>query len=233
MIIDENFRDFLGKKIIYLILLLIQNFKTEGNKIMIIRKLFKFEGAHIVRNCSSELCKKSIHGHSYIVEVFLSASGLDNGQMIYDFGLMKGTIKDFIESFDHAYSIWNKEGDEFKNFMMTHSDRWILMPVSPSAEAYSLMFLFVIDKIMNATDCNNGEKGVFVNSVRVHETATGYAEAFRPDLTWVDFRLKDIVFSDAIKKDWKDPDMYGQLQLYSSGVITQQPFVNAEVEQQV
>ena len=76
---------------------------------MIIRKLFKFEGAHIVRNCSSVRCKKSIHGHSYVVEVFFSSDGFDNGMMVMDFGLMKGTIKDFIDGFDHAYSMWDKE----------------------------------------------------------------------------------------------------------------------------
>ncbi|MBP8064536.1 MAG: 6-carboxytetrahydropterin synthase QueD, partial [Acinetobacter sp.] len=31
---------------------------------MIIRKLFKFENAHVVRNCTSDRCKRSIHGHS-------------------------------------------------------------------------------------------------------------------------------------------------------------------------
>ena len=84
---------------------------------MLIRKLFKFEGAHIVRNCSSDRCKRSIHGHSYTVEVFLTAKGLDNGQMIMDFGLMKGTIKDLIDSFDHAYSFWNLEKRSFYFWM--------------------------------------------------------------------------------------------------------------------
>ena len=36
---------------------------------MLIRKLFKFENAHIVRGCSTERCKYSIHGHSYKVTV--------------------------------------------------------------------------------------------------------------------------------------------------------------------
>ncbi|MBY0444649.1 MAG: 6-carboxytetrahydropterin synthase, partial [Burkholderiales bacterium] len=44
---------------------------------MLIRKLFKFENAHIVRNCSSERCRSSIHGHSYRVEVLLEANALD------------------------------------------------------------------------------------------------------------------------------------------------------------
>ena len=100
---------------------------------MIIRKKFKFEGAHIVRGCSSDRCKKSLHGHSYVVEIFFTSNKLDNGQMIYDFGLTKGTIKDIVDSFDHAYSVWNREGDEFMDFIKKHSDRYVVMPVSPSA----------------------------------------------------------------------------------------------------
>ena len=60
---------------------------------MIIRKKFKFEGAHIVRNCSTKRCKTSIHGHSYKVEVFFTSNKLDNGFMILDFGLTKKHIK--------------------------------------------------------------------------------------------------------------------------------------------
>ena len=199
---------------------------------MIIRKLFKFEGAHIVRNCSSERCKKSIHGHSYVVEVFFTGKGLDNGQMIMDFGLMKGTIKDFIDGFDHAYSMWNKESDEFQSFMTNHSNRWIKMPVSPSAEAYSLMFLYVIDKIVKATEFNNGEIDVEVSSVRVHETATGYAESFRDDLDWFQYDLDDIKLSEGITSEFKDPEMFNKLINYTKNG-DKKPFINNIVEQQV
>lgn len=198
---------------------------------MIIRKLFKFEGAHIVRNCSSVRCKKSIHGHSYVVEVFFSSDGFDNGMMVMDFGLMKGTIKDFIDGFDHAYSMWNKESLEFKEFMKTNSDRWIEMPVSPSAEAYSLMFFKVIDSIVQATIFNNGEKNVRLQSVRVHETTTGYAESFREDLDWTNFRLEDIKISNSIKSEWHDPEMYDKLLEFEK--TGRQCFFNEIVEQQV
>ena len=50
-----------------------------------------------MRNCSSERCRKSMHGHNYIVEVFFESDILDNGHMVCDFGLTKGTIKDFID----------------------------------------------------------------------------------------------------------------------------------------
>lgn len=199
---------------------------------MIIRKLFKFEGAHIVRNCSSERCKFSIHGHSYTVEVFFSSKGLDKGMMVLDFGLMKGTIKDFIDGFDHAYSMWNKESKDFKDFIKSNSERWIEMPVSPSAEAYSIMFFKVIDSIVKATDFNNGEKEVQLYSVRVHETDTGYAEAFREDLNWADFDLSDINLSLGVVSEWKDPNMFKKLIQYNQSLI-EKPFINSVVEQQV
>ncbi len=197
---------------------------------MIIRKKFKFEGAHIVRDCSSDRCKKSLHGHSYVVEVFLSSTKLDFGQMVYDFGLTKGTIKDVVDSFDHAYAMWNKESDDFKSFIKNNSDRYVEMPVSPSAECFALTFLFVIDKVLQATQTNNGEGEVGVKSVRVHETDTGYAEAFREDLEWFNYSLKDIVFSQAIKDEWQDPMMYDKLLSYHSEKVVDKPFVNPVVE---
>ena len=204
---------------------------------MIIRKLFKFEGAHIVRNCSSERCKKSIHGHSYIVEIFFTSKGLDNGYMVMDFGLMKDNIKDFIDGFDHAYTMWMKETNEFKNFIKNNSDRWIELPISPSAEGFALLFLYVIDKIIKATEFNNGEKEVEVTSVRVHETATGYAEAFREDLDWVTFKLENIILSEQVKSEFKDPMMFDKLINYvkniENGLEIKKPFINEIVEQQI
>ena len=203
---------------------------------MIIRKLFKFEGSHIVRNCSSERCKKSIHGHSYTVEVFIESNKLDNGCMVYDFGLMKGTIKDLVDSFDHAYSIWSWEKDEYKDFMKSNSDRWIEMPISPSAEGYSVMLFKIISSILKSTNMNNGEGDVTLHSVRVHETATGYAESFESDQHMFDYGLDTIKFSDQIKSEWKDPKMYDKLIHYCKNIQlepTPYPFINPKVEQQV
>ena len=197
---------------------------------MIIRKKFKFEGAHIVRDCSTDRCKKSIHGHSYVVEVFLSGNKLDNGHMIYDFGLTKSTIKDIIDSFDHAYTLWSQEKKEFKQFIQTHSDRYVELPVSPSAECYALSILFLIDKILKSTSFSNGEGNVYVKSVRVHETETGYAEAFQEDLNWFEYQLSDIKFSQAIKQDWIDPQMYEKLIAYDQNIIKEKPFVNPLIE---
>jgi len=198
---------------------------------MIIRKQFKYNGQHIVRNCSSERCKFSIHSHSYVVEVFFTADGFDNGGMLVDFGLMKGTIKDLVDSFDHAYSMWDKESDDFKDFIYKNSDRYIEMPVTPSAEQYSLMFLYMIDKIVSATKFNNGEKNPRVHSVRVHETRSGYAEAFREDLDLAKYTLEDIKFSEYIKSEWSNPDMYNDL--IEATKADKKCFINDIVKQQV
>lgn len=194
---------------------------------MIIRKLFKFEGAHIVRSCSSDRCKKSLHGHSYIVEIFLEADKLDNGCMVYDFGLFKSTIRDFVDSFDHAYSMWNKEKPEFQKFINENSDRVVTMPISPSAEGYALLIAFVVDKILHNTLFMNGEdENLRLHKVIVAETVTGYAEANLFDVTSLfanKFGLEDIIFSDEIKAEWSDPEMWDKL-------IAKEIFTNPIVE---
>lgn len=190
---------------------------------MIIRKLFKFEGSHIVRDCTSARCSHSIHGHSYVIEVFLTASGLDNGQMIVDFGLLKGTVRDFADAFDHTHVMWKKESDEVKEFFKRHNQRWIILPCSPSAEMLSLMFFFVIDEIIKNTVFNNGEKQPTLTAVRVHETETGWAQSGADDLkTLWKWELNDIEISQPIIDEWKDPFMWSRL-------IENDPFINPKI----
>lgn len=107
---------------------------------MIIRKLYAFENAHIVRFCGSKKCRESIHGHSYKAEILLSSNFLDNAGMVYDFGYMKLAIKDIVESFDHATTLFSKDSDEYKNDIRKHSLRVVEIPVNPSAEQFCRVF---------------------------------------------------------------------------------------------
>lgn len=196
---------------------------------MIIRKLFKFENAHIVRNCSSDRCKRSIHGHSYKVEILLEASALDHGQMVYDFGLMKSEIKDLIDSFDHALTFWDKDDAAYVAACKQFSARWVALPVSPSAEQFSRVFFFLVQQVLKQTQTQNGEHDVQVYSVIVHETDTGYAQCFQADIDnpqMGKLELAQIVFSAQIQAEWQNPQMYQQL-------IAGQPFHNPKVALQV
>jgi len=182
---------------------------------MIIRKLFKFENAHIVRNCTSRRCSRSIHGHSYKVEVKLSSNFLDNGQMVMDFGLMKLYIKDIIDSFDHAITLWNKDDKEYIEFAKKFSERYIILPVNPSAEQFSRVFFLIIDRVLSLMDFKNSEKEIKLYSIIVHETDTGYAECFREDAYnfegMGEINLEDIIFSKRIKEEWKVKNMWEKI----------------------
>ena len=196
---------------------------------MRIRKLFKFENAHVVRNCSSDRCKFSIHGHSYQIELILEAHRLDHGQMVYDFGLLKSSIKDIIDSFDHAICFWDKDDPEYIAMCKQFSARWISLPVSPSAEQFSRIVFFWVREILKQTQMQNGETDVSVYSVIAHETATGYAQCFAEDVDNVqmgELRLGDFDFSDQVKAEWTDPLMYDKL-------IKGETFMNPSVELQV
>jgi len=178
---------------------------------MIIRKLFKFENAHIVRNCSTQRCSQNIHGHSYKVEVFLESNYLDNGHMVYDFGLTKLYIKDIIDAFDHAITIWNQDAPEYIEAMKRYSQRWILLPVSPSAEQFSRVFFLLIEKILHLSQKRNGEREVKLHSVIVHETETGYAQCFYEDAhskLMGEIDLNTIQFSQKIQKEWKEQKLW-------------------------
>lgn len=185
-----------------------------SENIMLIRKLFRFENAHIVRNCSSDRCKRSLHGHSYQVEVLLEAHALDNGQMVYDFGLMKGDIRSLIDSFDHAVTYWSADDPDYITACQQFSARWVALPVSPSAEQFSRVFFCLIDRVLSLTNMRNGEQEVNLHSVIVHETATGYAQCFRADIDNprigpVD--LTAIAFSAQVQAEWPDPQMWQRL----------------------
>ena len=174
---------------------------------MIIRKLFTFENAHVVRGCSSVKCRSSVHGHSYKVELLFESNFLDNGQMVYDFGLMKQNMKALIESFDHAIALWNGDDDEYIQDMQKHSQRWVLLPVSPSAEQFARVIFVMIDKLLKLTSSVNGEKEVKLHSVIVHETQTGYAQAFEHDAysqSMGIIELSKIVFSKDILNGFED-----------------------------
>ena len=197
---------------------------------MLIRKLFKFENAHIVRNCTSDRCKRSIHGHSYKVELLLKASKLDHGQMVYDFGLLKGVIKDLFDSFDHAICFWQQDNAEYIQACKTFSARWVSLPVSPSAEQFSRIFFYLAQQVLTSTETQNGEGDVEVYSVIVHETDTGYAQSFAEDIENAQMGLLDLTqieFSEQVVSEWTDPEMFEKLK---QGLKFQNPSVDLQVK---
>ena len=196
---------------------------------MKIRKEFRVESAHIVRNCTSHRCSHSIHGHSAVIELILEGNQLDNAGMLYDFGLMKGTVKEFIDSMDHCYILCSKDSDEFKYFIKKNCDRWIEIPFNPSAECLAMFIQWWVNYIINHTKTSNGECGFLCTAVKYHETTTGYAESSFNDLAdiwkseWKEYT--NYKFSDGVIKDWSK-DLCDIL-------IARQTITNPIVKQQI
>ena len=181
---------------------------------MIIRKLFKFENAHIVRGCTTQRCSQNIHGHSYKVEVLLESNYLDDGQMVYDFGLTKLSIKEMIDAFDHGITLWSGDDPAYISDMKKHSSRWVELPVSPSAEQFSRVIYLIVERILACTVMQNGEKEVKLHSIIVHETDTGYAQGFGEDAhseLMGEIKLEDIIFSEQVQNEWSDPQLWQKL----------------------
>ena len=172
---------------------------------MVIRKEFRVESAHVVRNCTSDRCSHSVHGHSAVIEVMLEGDKLDNAGMLYDFGLMKGTVKQFIDSSDHCMLIWNKDKWEYKDFFKQENDRWIELPFNPSAEQLCMFYHVFIQYILDHTVTVNGEDThLKVKGVRYHETTTGWAECNEKDIKklWKKNWFNEVTFSPGVTNDW-------------------------------
>lgn len=136
--------------------------------------------------------------------------------MVYDFGLLKGDIRSVIDSFDHSVAIWKHDNADYIESVQKHSERWVVIPVSPSAEQFSRVIFFLVDKILKSTEMKNGESLVSLHSVIVHETETGYAQCFRGDVEnsrMGILSLDQIEFSEKVVSEWSDPTLLEQLKL--------------------
>lgn len=185
---------------------------------MIIRRIFKAETAHIVRGAYSIKCDKNLHGHSYLYELFLSSTELDNAGMVTDFTFVKKYFNSLFDSFDHASILMTSEKEEIKDCFLKNFERVVIADWNSTAELQSRFFTtisyFVIKYLNENKLWENGEQDVRVKSVRVHETKTGYAECNVGDLAgFNDLEPIDVTstciklaqstkFSEGIQKDW-------------------------------
>ena len=125
-----------------------------------IRKKFRFEAAHRLSSSYSKECQR-IHGHSYVVEVFVSSSMLNDDSMVIDFKKLSKAVDPLIARWDHEVLIHDADPEPGPKTS-------VLVSFNPTAE---LMALYLHDRI-------RGLLNLMPNSlrVRVHETENGWAE---------------------------------------------------------
>jgi len=169
---------------------------------MIIRKQFKFEASHMVRECFTKRCSENIHGHSFILEVLIEGKNNNGGQMVLDFGQLKESVNWFIDLFDHTHLLGPYDSDETIEFIKKNNKRWIILPFNPSAESLCLIFFKYIDNLLSLHKNNYPDEANDFNlySIIVHETQTGYAQCFKEDLIDVKVDMNLILSSELSNK---------------------------------
>lgn len=154
-----------------------------------VRKQFKFEMGHRLRSAYSACCRDQVHGHSFICEVFLEAEELNEDGMVLDFGELKALIGNYIDSFDHRLALPKELAEDYS--FPSEKVAPLVFDFNPTAEELAREFYFHIRTIltMHFRETETGPDPtqqmrvrlmkpmrVRLMKVRLHETATGWAE---------------------------------------------------------
>lgn len=141
-------------------------------------KEFSFEAAHALDGYDGP-CRE-IHGHSYRLFVTVKGSPLADTTnpkcgMVMDFGVLKGIVgEEIISHFDHALVLPATERDATLRILMGQRfGNIVTVDYQPTCENMLPDFARRIARRL--------PRGVELYSLRLHETATSYAEWFAAD----------------------------------------------------
>ena len=141
-------------------------------------KEFSFESAHALDGYDG-LCRE-IHGHSY--RLFVTVCGEPQSDtshpkcgMVMDFGDLKRIVnREIVERLDHSFVLRDSEQNvELKTMLGAKFNKVVLVDYQPTCENMLGDFAYRLRKALPT--------GVELYSLRLHETATSYAEWFAQD----------------------------------------------------
>lgn len=140
-------------------------------------KEFSFEAAHALGGYDGP-CRE-IHGHSYRLFVTIkgrpSCDEHDPKQgMVMDFGVLKKIVnEEIISRFDHALVLRSTVNEELRKVLAAQFDNLVQVDYQPTCE--NMLDDFARRIMARLTE------GVTLHSLRLHETASSYAEWFAED----------------------------------------------------
>ena len=136
-------------------------------------KEFSFESAHALDGYDG-LCRE-IHGHSYRLFVTIkgepvSEEGNPKLGMVMDFGDLKRIVNgEIVDRLDHSFVLRDSaQNTELLNALGTKFNKIVLVDYQPTCENMLADFAARLQKALQAN--------VELYSLRLHETATSYAE---------------------------------------------------------
>ena len=145
-----------------------------------VTKEFSFEMAHLLYGYDGP-CSQ-IHGHSYRLFVTVVGTPSDDPSdpkcgMVIDFGVLKRIVGgNIVDVFDHSLLVRNTGGNrDLISFLKPQFSKLHVVDFQPTCENLVTHFANIISAQLPST--------VSLFSVRLHETATSYAEWFASDNT--------------------------------------------------
>ena len=141
-------------------------------------KEFSFESAHALDGYDG-LCRE-IHGHSY--RLFVTIKGEPSCEendpqlgMVMDFGDLKRIVnREIVDRLDHSFVLRDSEQNvELKALLGAKFSKVVLVDYQPTCENMLSDFAARLQKALPAN--------VQLYSLRLHETATSYAEWYASD----------------------------------------------------
>lgn len=140
-------------------------------------KEFSFEAAHALGGYDGP-CRE-IHGHSY--RLFVTIKGTPSTDptnpkqgMVMDFGVLKKIVnEEIISRFDHALVLRTTADEGLRRVLAEQFDNVVTVEYQPTCENMLDDFAHRLVKRL--------PEGVMLHSLRLHETASSYAEWYAED----------------------------------------------------
>lgn len=139
-----------------------------------VTKEFRFEAAHALEGYDGAC--RHIHGHSYILYVTVIGTPLSDSTspkegMVVDFSLLKGIVKrHVVDIYDHAFIVDERTGSMP---IPIEGNNIIKVSYRPTCENMVADFAELISSEL--------PEGIELHHIKLHETATSYAEWYRED----------------------------------------------------
>lgn len=141
-------------------------------------KEFTFEAAHSLEGYDG-LCRE-IHGHSYRLFVTVKGEPESNEAspklgMVMDFGILKRIVNEqIVERLDHSFIMRRTpEAEEVADVLSYRFSKVVMTEYQPTCEN---MLADFAERLLGALP-----EDIELYSLRLHETATSYAEWFASD----------------------------------------------------
>ena len=88
---------------------------------------------------------QNLHGHNYVVEIYVTGQQQDEVGRILDFKQLKNSIKTWLDDhWDHTFVLWDQDANGLAAIRSSEPHRVYELPSNPTAENMAIHLLDVV-----------------------------------------------------------------------------------------